>query len=154
MQSSLYQCICILLWLLCAGQSLAAEHASREQAVAIVRKAILYYQQHGREQSLPVFSDQNGPFRDKELFLVVMDMQGKVLSHASMRRMIGNNILALKDANGVHMVQDIIDKAARMPSGWSVPYLFSNPHTRRVEEKETYFERYDNLIFFCGIYKG
>ncbi len=130
----------------------AEQRGSKEQAIALVKKAKAHLNKHGKEKSIPVFSDTAGPFRDRDLFLVMMDLHGKVLSHAAMNKMIGTDISPMKDANGVLMVQDMLDKAKTRDKGWSVEYLFFNPGNNRIEPKITYFEKVGDVILFCGIY--
>ena len=136
-----------------AGSAFAAENATKEDAIAMVKKGVAHYKAKGLEASLATFSDTEGPFRKGELFLVVMGMDGKVHSHSGMKKMIGANITELKDPNGVYMVKDMQEKAKKINSGWSVEYVWLNPDAKKMETKITYFERADDLIFFCGIYK-
>ncbi|MBI3230209.1 MAG: cache domain-containing protein [Burkholderiales bacterium] len=133
--------------------SLAAKRASKEEAVALVKKAIAEYKSQGREKALAAISEPNGKFHDRELFVVTLDAQGTVIAHSVLKEMMGANLLQFHDANNIYMVKDMMDKAKQKNSGWSVEYLFLNPVSKKMEKKLSYFEKYDDLLFFCGVYK-
>ncbi|MBX9868292.1 MAG: hypothetical protein K2X63_00700, partial [Burkholderiaceae bacterium] len=65
--------LAILGFMSFSNVSMAAERATKEEAVAMVKKAVAFYKKNGREKSLAAFSDQSGQFRDRELFLIVLD---------------------------------------------------------------------------------
>lgn len=131
----------------------ADEKATKEDAVAMVKKAVAFYKKNGRDAAVTAANDQGPDFRKGELFVVIVDPSGKAIGHAALKKMIGANIMELKDTNGVFMVKDIFEKAKKSNSGWSVEYLFTNPATQAMAPKLTYFEKVDDLIFFCGVYK-
>ena len=112
-----------------AGVSFAGEKASKEEAVAMVKKAVAYYKANGREKSLVVFSDQAGQFKDRELFLVVLDPKGVAVAHTALKKMIGANIMELKDVNGVMIIKSFFKAVEKTGSGWSDEYIFINPLT-------------------------
>jgi hypothetical protein len=128
----------------------AQNRAGKEDAVAMVKKAIAYYKVNGREKSLVDFSDQSGQFRDRELFLIVLDAQGNVLAHTAMKKMIGANISELKDVNGVMIIKSFFKAVEKSNSGWSDEYIFLNPQTKAMEPKLTYVEKHDGLLIACG----
>jgi cytochrome c len=128
----------------------AAERATKEEAVAMVKKAVAFYKSNGREKALVAFSDQQGQFKDRELFLVVLDPKGLVVAHTALKKMIGANILEMKDMNGVAMVKSFYKAVEKSNSGWSDEYVFINPSTQQMEPKKTYVEKVDDLLIACG----
>lgn len=130
-----------------------AAKATKEEAIALVKKGVAHYKTHGPDKSWPLFSDPAGPYRDRELFLVVLDNTGTVMAHSVLKKMIGANLMQFKDINGVFMVKDMFAKAKKDGHGWSVEYLFLNPDTCKMEPKVSYFEKAGDYLFFCGVYK-
>ncbi|MBY0572360.1 MAG: cache domain-containing protein [Undibacterium sp.] len=128
----------------------AGERATKEEAVAMVKKAVAFYKANGREKSLVAFSDQTGQFRDRELFLIVLDPKGVAVAHTALKKMIGANIMELKDVNGVMIIKSFFKAAEKNGSGWSDEYVFINPATQQMEPKRTYVEKVDDLLIACG----
>ena len=128
----------------------SAERATKEEAVAMVKKAVAFYKANGKEKSLEAFSDQAGQFRDRELFMIVLDSKGNVLAHTALKKMIGANILDLKDTNGVEIIRSFYKAVEKSNSGWSSEYIFINPALQKMEPKLTYVEKFDGILFACG----
>lgn len=128
----------------------AAERATKEEAVAMVKKAVAYYKANGREKSLIAFSDQQGQFKDRELFLIVLDQKGTAVAHTALKKMIGANVMELKDMNGVMIIKGFFKAAEKTGSGWTDEYIFINPATQQMEPKKTYVEKVDDLLIACG----
>jgi len=131
--------------------SYAADLHRPEEAVAMVKNAINYYKQAGKEKAFAEVSKTDGKFVDKELFVVIMDKNGVVLAHGFYHKMIGTNISDVRDQNGVMPVQEIFKVAKSAGKGWAY-YVWPNRLSRVPEPKASYVEIYDGLIFFCGIH--
>lgn len=141
--------VCGLMGLNSVAQA-SAERATKEEAVAMVKKAVAFYKKNGREKSLVAFSDQTGQFKDRDLFLIVLDNNGLVLAHTALKRMIGANIMELKDQNGIEIIKSFYKAVEKSNSGWSVEYTFINPATQQLEPKLTYIEKVDDILIACG----
>jgi signal transduction histidine kinase len=46
----------------------------------------------------------------------------------------------------------MIDGATAKGSGWS-DYKWTNPVTKKIDPKSTYFQKVDDVILGCGVYK-
>jgi cytochrome c len=136
--------------LACSLPSFAGDRATKEEAVAMVKKAVAFYKANGREKALVAFSDQQGQFKDRELFLVVVDPKGVAVAHTALKKMIGANIMELKDVNGVMIIKSFFKAVEKTGSGWSDEYVFINPATQQMEPKRTYVEKVDDLLIACG----
>ncbi|MCV2367965.1 cache domain-containing protein [Roseateles oligotrophus] len=128
----------------------APARASKEEAVAMVKKAVAFYKANGRDKTFAEVSDQSGQFRDRELFVVVMDAKANVLAHGALKKMIGANIMDLKDVNGVMIIRSMFKAVEKANSGWSDEYLFLNPLSKAMEPKLSYVEKFEDMLFFCG----
>jgi len=58
----------------------------------------------------------------------------------------------LKDADGKLFIREVLRIAQERGKGW-VDYQWRNPVSKQVEPKSTYFERAEDLIVLCGIYR-
>lgn len=144
----------LALFLFSAGV-FAAEKATAEDAIALVKNGIAYYKENGKEKSLAAFNDPNGPFVKGELYFFVYSTNGDgiVLAHGQNQRMVGKYLLDVKDNDGVMMIRDAM-KIANSPAGkgW-ISYNWPNSVTGKIEAKRTYIERVGDIWIGCGIYK-
>jgi signal transduction histidine kinase len=131
----------------------AGERGSAEEAVALVKKAVAYMKEHGKEKAFAEFSNINNPqFHDRDLYLFVYDINGTAVTHGNNPKMIGKNLLEMKDNDGKLIIKTFIEVANSAGKGW-VDYKWPNPVTKAVESKSSYIEKADGLIIGCGIYK-
>jgi len=127
---------------------------SSAEAQAMVHKAIAAIKKEGREKAFAQIDDPKGPFVDRDLYVVVYDMKGKVLAHGANAKMIGKDLIDLRDNDGKYFVKERVDMMAKPDAkGWQ-DYKFMNPVSRAIEPKSMYLERYEDVIVGCGIYKG
>src|ERR1700756_4577257 len=128
-----------------------ANRATPAEAETLVKKAIVYYKKNGREKSMAEFMKNPGPFIDRDLYVTVYDMKGNDLAHIN-PKMVGKNMLDLRDADGKYHIKERMDAAQSQNSGWQ-EFKFYNPVSKRIEPKRMYWEKYDNLVFAAGAYK-
>ncbi|MEC4722095.1 cache domain-containing protein [Noviherbaspirillum sp. CPCC 100848] len=121
-------------------------------ATAIVKKAVAYIKDNGKDKAFAEFNNPTGAFTKGELYVFVSDMQGKMLSHGANSKLIGKNLIELKDADGKLFVKDYTDLAKTKGSGW-VDYKWVNPNSKAIDKKSTYVEKADDVIVGAGIYK-
>lgn len=131
----------------------AESRGTAAEAIAMVDKAVAFIRKNGREKGFAEIDDAKGQFVDRDLYVVVYDMNGKVLAHGSNARMIGKDLIDLRDVDGKYFVKERVEIARRAGKGWQ-DYQFMNPVRRRIEHKSMYLQRFDDLIVGCGIYKG
>jgi len=130
---------------------LAAENGTKDEAVAMVKKAIGAIKSNGAEKAYAEFSTPKGPFVDRDLYVVVYDMNGKCLAHGANAKMIGRDLIDNKDVDGKEFVKERIEMMKKQASGWQ-DYKFRNPTTNQIEPKSMYIERLNDVIVGCGVY--
>jgi signal transduction histidine kinase len=137
----------------CSGAWAAtAEHASAKEAEAMVKKGVAYIKANGKDKSYAEFTSKESKFRDRDLYLVVYGLDGKVWAHGANEKMVGRVMLDLKDIDGKEFVRERVELAKAKPSFWQ-DYKFTDPLTRKVEPKSMYCERLDDTVVCGGIYK-
>lgn len=130
----------------------AAEKGTAEEATAMVKKGVDYVKAHGKEKAFAEFSNPSGQFVKGDLYVMVYDMDGLNKAHGANPKLIGKNLLDIKDANGVYIVKSFIEVAKGKGKGW-VDYKWPNNITKAVESKSTYVEKVDDVLIGVGIYK-
>lgn len=128
------------------------KRGTADEAVTMVKKAIEYIKANGKEKALAEISNPKGKFVDRDLYVTVFDMNGNCLAHGFNQKMIGKNMLDLKDPDGKAMVKDRQELAKTKDKFW-MDYKFSDPLTRTIKQKSMYTERAGDILVNCGIYK-
>jgi len=143
--------------LACSGltvQALAADGgASRDDAVAMVKKGIATIKAGGKDKAYAEISDKGNPtWHVHDLYLVVYGLDGTVFAHGANAKMIGKNLIDLKDIDGKPFVKERVELAKAKGTFWQ-DYKFTNPETKKIEPKEMYCERLDDTVVCGGVYK-
>ena len=142
----------ILIGLLCAGFAYAQEKGTASEAKALLSRAVSYYKANGRDKAFAQFNNTKGSFVKSDLYIYVIDPDGKILSHGADAKLIGVNLLDREDAAGKKFIKAIIDDTKINNKG-AMDYKWTNPQTKKIEQKSTFFERVGDVIFICGYYK-
>src|SRR5215813_9961974 len=90
----------LLIVALACGPAAAAEFATKEEAVAMVKKAVALISERGPDQAYAEFTNKGGRFHDRDLYITVLDLDGKVLAHGQREDLIGKVLIDLKDSDG------------------------------------------------------
>jgi cytochrome c len=130
----------------------AGKHGTAAEAVALVQKAIALTKAKGKDVAFVEINNPMGQFTKGDLYVFVYDMTGKCVAHGQNPKMIGKELIDMKDADGKEFVKERIEIAKTKGSGWQ-EYVFTDPLTKMIEHKRAYVERYEDLIFGSGIYR-
>jgi cytochrome c len=128
-----------------------AERGTAEEAQAMVARAIALYDEAGMGEALRQVS-KSPSFRDRDLYVFILDTAGTVAAHARYPQSVGANALNAVDPRGTHYVQEMLRRATE--EGVWVDYIFLDPATGQPTPKSTWTVRHDMFIFACGIYVG
>ncbi len=137
---------------LVAGVAHASTHATAKEAETMVKKGVAYIKAHGKEQGYAEITSKQSQFRDRDLYLVVYGLDGRVWAHGANEKMVGKMLIDLKDIDGKEFVKERTELAKTKGSFWH-DYKFTDPMTKKVEPKSTYCERLDDAVVCGGIYK-
>jgi len=127
-------------------------NATKDDAVATVKKGIAFIKANGKDKGYAEVSNKAGQFIDRDLYLVVYGLDGTVRAHGANDKMVGKNLIDLKDIDGTPYVKERVETAKLKASFWQ-DYKFTNPVSRKIEPKQMYCERLDDAIVCGGIYK-
>lgn len=133
-----------------AGSALAADRGTPEEAKALVEKAAAHLKAVGAEKAFVDFENPKSGYQDRDLFVFVYSLEGKVVSGGGVPGLLGRDATKLKDVDGREFGKAII-AAGIAGGGWS-EYRMSNPATKKAEPKKTYAVKEGNYILGCGAY--
>jgi cytochrome c len=136
-----------------AGAAAAADGAGKDDAVAMVHKAVAFIKEQGVEKAYPEFTGKDAKFIDRDLYVVVYQLDGTVLAHGSNPKFVGKDMSDAQDVDGKLYVKERVEMATKQPSFWQ-DYKFVNPVSKKVEPKQMYCEKLDNTAVCAGIYKS
>lgn len=136
-----------------AGAAAAGSGATKDDAVAMVKAAVTFIKEQGPEKAYPEITSKTGKFHDRDLYVVVYQLDGKVLAHGSNEKFVGKDLIDAQDVDGKLYVKERIELAAKQPSFWQ-DYKFVNPVDKKVEPKQMYCEKLDNTAVCAGVYRS
>ena len=88
------------------------------QAEAMVKKVVDFIKANSKEKAYEAVNDVKGKFVDGDLYVAVYDLTGKCLAHGNNPKMIGKDLIDMKDADGKLFVKERVDLAKSKGSGW------------------------------------
>ncbi len=143
----------MLLLTFAAAPALAAgDHAGKDEAQAMVKKAVAHVKTAGAEKAYADFSDKKGSFVDRDLYVVVYGLDGKCLAHGANAKQIGRDLIDLTDIDGKYFVKERVALARSKPAGFWQEYKFTNPVSKKVEPKVMYCEKLGATAVCGGVY--
>jgi signal transduction histidine kinase len=129
----------------------SSDHGTRDEAVAMVRKAAAFYKANGKEKALAEFNNSKGQFVDRDLYVTAYDLKGTSLANGMNSKLVGKNMMDLKDMDGRYITRERLSIAKEKGKGWQ-EFKWVNPITKVIEPKSMYFELVDDLVIGCGVY--
>ena len=134
------------------GVAHANEGASPAEATAMVKKGVAFIKAQGKDKGYAEISSKTSQFKDRDLYLVVYGLDGTVRAHGANEKMIGKNLIELKDVDGKAFVKERVELAASKGTFWQ-DYKFTNPTNKKIEPKSMYCEKLEDTVVCGGIYK-
>jgi signal transduction histidine kinase len=128
------------------------QFGTAEEAKALMEKAVTYLKVNGKDKAFEAFNNKKGDFVNKDLYIFILDLNGKILSHGANEKLIGRDMMATKDKTGQLFIKKMVDLANEKGKG-EVEYYWDNPVTKQVALKVSILEKVDDVIVACGYYK-
>lgn len=100
----------------------------------IVKTAVAYFNQNGKEAAFALISNPKGPFVRGDVYMFAYDFNGVAVAHGQNAALIGQNLIDQVDSHGKHLIKELIEVARTKGKGW-VDYYWRN------EFKRSYVER-------------
>jgi signal transduction histidine kinase len=134
------------------GARAAEGGATTDDAVAMVKKGVAFIKAQGNDRGYAAVTSKTSQFKDRDLYLVVYGLDGVVRAHGANEKMVGKNLIDLKDVDGKAFVKERVELGLAKASFWQ-DYKFTNPENKKIEPKSMYCERLDDTVVCGGIYK-
>jgi cytochrome c len=146
--------LAVLVVMVVFGMVLVAGAATQEDAKAMVEKGAAFWKANGKDKAIAEFNNPKGQFVKGDIYIHVQDFNGVMLANGGNQKLVGQNHLEVKDASGKFFVKEQIDTAKSKGSGW-VSYMWTNPATKKVQQKTAWVQKVDgeNIFIGCGIWK-
>lgn len=135
-----------------AGAS-AQDRGTRDEAKALTEAAIAHMKAVGNDKAFDDFNKDKANWNKKDLYVFVFDTDANWKAHGANEKLVGKNLLNLKDQNGKEFVKDFVAIAVK-GEGW-VDYDWAHPVSKKVEGKSSYVKRVSgtNLAVSVGVYR-
>lgn len=127
------------------------EFATAKEAEAMVVKAVAAIKA-SKVKTYEEITKKDAKWVDRDIYVTVYDMTGKVLAHGANEKMVGKDLIELKDTDGKAFVKERIELAKSKGKFWQ-DYKFTDPVTKKVLPKQMYCEKLDDSAVCAGIYK-
>lgn len=125
-----------------------SKYGTKEEAKALVERAVAAVKENP-EAAFAKFNDPNGGFKDRDLYIFVVDSKGITRAHGGKPILVGKSAAEMKDANGFPFIQALVD--LKEP-GW-VNYKWPDANDgNKVKDKQSYGVKVGDYTVGCGYY--
>jgi cytochrome c len=135
-----------------ADSARAGADATREDAIAMVKKGIAYIKANGTAKAYDAITRKDPRFVGRDLYLVVYGLDGKCLAHGANPKQVGRDLMELADVDGRFFIKERVAMVKAQPAGAWQEYKFPNPVSSKLEAKVTYCERLAETAVCGGVY--
>ena len=148
--------VILLIGLLAPTLVLAAETASREEIVAMCKKAEALLLTN-KEAGIAEIAKPNGQFVWKDTYVFLMNFNGNMLAHPTVPQLVGKgSLFHVTDKNKEKpklIFVDFVKIAKENGEGW-LWYKWPKPNSREAADKFTYIRRvgFTDMLVGAGIY--
>jgi signal transduction histidine kinase len=115
----------------------------------LVKKAVAFLKENGRNKALEEFSNPSGKFVVQDHYIFAYEINGKCVAHAADRNMVGRTLIGIANRSSKPGMQDQAQDAKKNEIGWQY-CVFTNPVNNKTERRIAYLEKVDDIIIGCG----
>lgn len=126
--------------------------ATKEEAVAMAKKAEQYAAANGKEKMLAEVQKDGGMFEKAEIYLYITNFSGTLLAHPKLPTWVGKSFLSIKDAAGKYFIKEGLEQLKNKNEAWVV-YKWNNPITKKIGTKHGYFLKSGDMVIISGVWE-
>lgn len=132
----------------------SAQASSLDDAKTLAEKASAYAKANGKDKAVAEINNPQGQFVKGELFVVAGDFNGVTLANSGSPKLVGINLLNMKDPGGKLFMKDIVETAKTKGSGW-VAYDKYSPGTKKVRPWKSWVQKVEgnDMWVMCGTFQ-
>ncbi len=139
-----------------SGLAFADDAATKEECVAMCKKAAAMITEKGVDAGLAEVGNPKGQFVWKDSYVFALSTKnGQTLAHPIKPGLVGKNLMAVKDVNGVMLFAEFL-KVGKSASGegW-VSYMWPKPGEKKPSQKHAYIYKVpgQEISMGAGIYE-
>jgi len=134
-----------------AGTTLAFAEETKDDAVAMVKKAVALIKADGADKAYAAIS-AGGEFVKGGTYAVVQGFDGMTLAHATNSKLVGKNMIEQQDVDGKFFARDLAENGKKQASFW-YDFKFVNPATKKIQVKDQYCESLNATVVCAGVYR-
>ncbi|WP_460487864.1 methyl-accepting chemotaxis protein [Curvibacter fontanus] len=135
-----------------AVEAFRLQQGTADEALALVRRAIVFRQQTTREGFVRGLTEKRQGFHDRDMYVFALDRAGHYMAFGGNPAKVGTRVQDIPGIDGQGLLEAIVAQAEHEP-GW-VEYDITNPATGAVQTKMSYVQQIDDLYVGCGVYKN
>lgn len=135
----------------CLTMPAMAQKGTKPDAEAMVAKAVAHIKAVGAEKAYNDFTN-GSDFKKGDLYVIVYDLTGKNLAHGANSKLVGKDLIGLKDPDGKLLNKMLVDLAKDKGKGWSDEFKFRNPTTNELQRRIVYVQRVGETFVGCGVF--
>lgn len=141
----------VLVALSVVNAAQAQTKGTKAEAEAMVTKATAYIKTQGAEKAYQEFTSGSS-FKDRDLYVIVYDLNGKNLAHGANAKLVGRDLIDLKDPDGKPLNRILVELAKEKGKGWSEEFKFRNPVSNALQRRIVYVQRIGETFVGCGVF--
>jgi cytochrome c len=131
-----------------------ATAVTADEATAFVDRAVAHIKAVGQDKAFADFTATDNEFHQGELYMFCYGPDGMTKAHGGNAKLVGTNMINMRDADGFLSTAALIKVALENGSGWT-DIKWPNPVSKKVEKKGVYSVKVnDELVCASGYYKG
>lgn len=130
--------------------AVAGDGGNKDEAKTLVDAAVEHVKKVGPEKAFKDFTTDKAAWNQKDLYVMAYDSKGTCVGHGANEKLVGKNLIELKDPNGKFLVKEMTDMAMGKGNGW-VEYEWPHPQTKKIESKATYVRKLGNYDGWVGV---
>lgn len=132
--------------------SIAAEKGTAPEAEAMVKKAVALIKSAGPEKAFEEITNGKS-LKDRDLYVFVYDLNGKCVAHGANAKLVGKELMGMKDPDGKPLIKILVDVAKDKGKGWTETVKFRNPTNDQIQTRVNYIERVGDYAVGSGVFK-
>lgn len=150
MFKSISICLAFCVFLI---SGIASAEDKKPVVIAMMENAVKHYQTVGQEQAFMDFAVKDSEFYKGEFYIAAYSLLDYTnIFHAVNPKLVGKNLMKLKDTDGKLILEEMYTKANSDGSGW-VDYKWPHPITKKIAQKQTFITRVGDAFLMIGYYE-
>ena len=147
--------IAVFAAVLFTTQVMAGDSATRDECMAKTKAAAQLVLDEGLDSALSKINDKSGEFVWKNSYVFCVDLEKHCnVAHPIKPKLIGKNLMGVKDTNNKMFFAEFISVAQTQGEGW-VDYMWPKPGEKTPSKKQTFVYRVPghNVAMLAGVYE-